>query len=148
MSLREDLEAKMHDAMRNKDDLTRDTIRMVFSAIKQAEVESRTKLEDPEIQAILQKEVKIRNETITELSGTNRSDLIDKAKSEMSLLNNFLPKQLSDDEIRVIAQKVIAEVTASGLSDMGKVMKSLLPLVKGQALPDRVSKVVKDLLNG
>ncbi len=148
MSLRKQLEETMHNAMRAKDDQTRDTIRMVFSSIKQLEVESRSVLDDSEILSILQKEVKIRNETISELSNSNRSDLIEKAKAEIEILSKFLPAQLTDEELSEIAKKTIVEVSASNPSDMGKVMKALLPAVKGRAQPDRVSRIVKDILNG
>ena len=148
MSLRKQLEETMHNAMRAKDDQTRDTIRMVFSSIKQLEVESRSVLDDSEILSILQKEVKIRNETISELSNSNRSDLIEKAKAEIEILSKFLPAQLTDEELSEIAKKTIVEVSASNPSDMGKVMKALLPAVKGRAQPDRESRIVKDILNG
>lgn len=148
MSLREKLEETMYGAMRKKDDLTRDTMRLVFAAIKQSEVESRVTLDDQGILTILQKEVKIRNETIKELSASNRLDLVDKATAEIEILNKFLPTQLSDEELEVITRQVIADLAASNSSDIGKVMKVILPLVKGQALPDRVSKMVKVLLNG
>lgn len=146
MSLRLELEQTMHEAMRKRDDLTRDTLRMVFSSIKQVEVETRKSLEDQDILSILQKEVKIRKETISELSGTDRTDLVQKAESEIAILEKYLPAQLSDEDITSLANRVIKEVSASSPADMGKVMKSLLPLIKGQALPDRISRIVKQLL--
>ena len=148
MSVREKLEETMHEAMRNRDELTRNTIRLVLAAIKQAEIDSRIKLDDAGMLAVLQKEVKIRNETISELSGANRDDLVAKANAELEILSKFLPAQLSDEDLIAIARKKISEISASTPADMGKVMKELLPLVKGQAQPDRVSRVVKDLLNG
>lgn len=148
MGLKDKLEQTMHDAMRNRDELTRNTMRLALAAIKQAEIESRTNLDDQGILTILQKEVKIRNETIKELSSANRSDLVDKAEKELGILKNFLPTQLSDEELSSMARKAIADVSASSPSDMGKVMKVLLPMVNGQALPDRVSRIVKELLNG
>ncbi len=101
MSLRLDLEQTMHEAMRKKDDLTRDTLRMVFSSIKQVEVETRKSLEDQDILSILQKEVKIRKETISELSATERIDLLNKAESEIAILEKFLPAQLSDGKLLI-----------------------------------------------
>lgn len=148
MSVRLSLETTMHEAMRSRDDVVRDTIRLVFSSIKQAEVETRKTLDDIEILSIIQKEVKIRKETISELEGTDRNDLLEKAETEISILEKFLPAQLSDDEIAELARKAIRDVSASSLSDMGKVMKTILPSIKGQALPDRVSKIVKQLLSG
>lgn len=147
MSLRNDLEQTLHEAMRTKDDLTRDTIRLVFSSIKQAEVETRKTLQDQDILSILQKEVKIRKETISELSESNRPDLIQKADSEIAILDKFLPVQLSDEEITTLVNQVIQEIGATNLADMGKVMKLLLPLVKGRAPLERVSLIVKQLLS-
>jgi len=147
MSLRNDLEQTLHEAMRTKDDLTRDTIRLVFSSIKQAEVETRKTLQDQDILSILQKEVKIRKETISELSESNRPDLIQKAESEIAILDKFLPVQLSDEEITTLVNQVMQEIGATNLADMGKVMKLLLPLVKGRAPLERVSLIVKQLLS-
>lgn len=148
MNLRQSLENSLHDAMRNRDDIARDTIRMVFASIKLAEVESRNTLDDTAIITILQKEVKVRKETISDLKGTDRHDLMDKALTEIKILENFLPGQLSDEEILVLARKVVNEISATGPSDMGKVMKTLLPLMQGQAAPDRVSQIVKQILSG
>lgn len=147
MSLRNDLEQTLHEAMRTKDDLTRDTIRLVFSSIKQAEVETRKTLQDQDILSILQKEVKIRKETISELGESNRPDLIQKAESEIAILDKFLPVQLSDEEITTLVNQVMQEIGATNLADMGKVMKLLLPLVKGRAPSERVSLIVKQLLS-
>lgn len=148
MVLKEKLEQTMHDAMRNHDELTRNTMRLALAAIKQAEIESHTSLDDQEILSILQKEVKIRNETINELSSANRADLVERAGKEFEVLNRFLPAQISDEELSLLAVKAIADVSALSPSDMGKVMKVLLPMVKGRALPERVSRTVKELLNG
>ena len=148
MTLREELESTMHEAMRAKDEITRDTIRMVFSAIKQVEVETRQVVDDTAILSILQKEIKIRTETISELSPSDRTDLIEKAKKEISILERFLPKQLTDEDLSAIIRKVMNDLSASNPSDIGKVMKTVLPMVKGQARPDRVNRIVKELLNG
>ena len=148
MTLREKLESTMHEAMRAKDVITRDTIRMVFSAIKQVEVETRQVVDDTAILSILQKEIKIRTETISELSSSDRTDLIEKAKKEISILERFLPKQLTDEDLSAIIRKVMNDLSASNPSDIGKVMKTVLPMVKGQARPDRVNRIVKELLNG
>jgi len=121
---------------------------MVFSAIKQVEVETRQVVDDTAILSILQKEIKIRTETISELSSSDRTDLIEKAKKEISILEMFLPKQLTDEDLSAIIRKVMNDLSASNPSDIGKVMKTVLPMVKGQAQPDRVNRIVKELLNG
>lgn len=147
MEIRKELENLLHEAMRNKDELTKNTVRMVLSSIKLAEIETRKPLDDQGIISVLQKEVKMRKETINELEDADRGDLVEKAEAEMKILEKFLPAQLSDEDIKVMAQKVMAEVAATTPADMGKVMKNLLPLIKGQAAPDRVSSIVKQLLS-
>lgn len=147
MGLKQTFEEAMFDSMRKKDDLTRDTLRLVLTAVKQAEVDARKPLYDAGILSIIQKEVKIRKETLSELEGSGRTDLIEKAQSEIKVLERFLPAQLSDEELSSLALKVIQEVSANAPSDMGKVMKSLLPLVQGKASPDRISQIVRKLLS-
>ena len=147
MEIRKELENLLHEAMRNKDELTKNTVRMVLSSIKLAEIETRKPLDDQGIIYVLQKEVKMRKETINELENADRSDLIEKAEAEMKILEKFLPAQLSDEDIKAMAQKVMADVAATTPADMGKVMKNLLPLIKGQAAPDRVSSIVRQLLS-
>lgn len=147
MEIRKVLEEQLHDAMRSKDDLTKNTVRMVLSSIKLAEIDAQKPLDESGIISVLQKEVKIRKETISELKETDRNDLVEKAEAELKILEKYLPAQLSDDDIKILAQKVIAETSAVTANDMGKVMKNLLPLIKGQAAPDRVSKIVRQLLS-
>lgn len=147
MDIRNELENILHESMRNKDDMTKNTIRMVLASIKMAEIDGQKPLDEQGIVAVLQKEVKIRKETISELRDTDRKDLIEKAEAELLILERLLPAQMSDDDIKILAKKVIAEISASAPGDMGKVMKNLLPLVKGQAAPDRVSAIVRQLLS-
>ena len=147
MSLKQIFEEAMFESMRKKDDLTRDTLRMVLTAIKQAEVDARKPLDDAGILSIIQREIKIRKETLSELEGSGRTDLIEKALSEINVLERYLPAQLSDEEISALALRVIQENSANAPSDMGKVMKNLLPLVQGKASPDRVSQIVRKLLS-
>lgn len=146
MSVKENLESKLHEAMRTKDEIARDTIRIVLSAIKLSEVETGEPLDDNRVFTILQKEIKIRNETINELKTTGRVDLIEKAQSELVILEKFLPSQLSDADIEVYAREVIAETSAKSLADMGKVMGILVPKLVGKAPPDRISQVVRKIL--
>ena len=147
MSLRQTFEEAMFESMRKRDDLTRDTLRMVLTAIKQAEVDARKPLDDAGILPIIQREIKIRKETLSELEGSGRTDLIEKALSEINVLERYPPAQLSDEEISALALRVIQENSANAPSDMGKVMKNLLPLVQGKASPDRVSQIVRKLLS-
>lgn len=147
MDIRNELEKLLHESMRNKDDMTKNTVRMVLASIKMAEIDGQKPLDEQGIVSVLQKEVKIRKETMSELKDTDRKDLVEKAEAELKILEKLLPTQMSDDDIKILAQKVIAEISASAPGDMGKVMKYLLPLVKGQAAPDRVSAIVRQLLS-
>jgi len=147
MSLHKKLEDDLHEAMRSKDELRKDTIRMILSSIKLAEIETQKPLDEQGILNTIQKEMKIRKETIKELETANRKDLIDKALAEIEILDKYLPAQMTDDEIIVLVRGAIAETGATKLAEMGKVMKILLPKVSGAATPDRVSAIVKRLLS-
>ncbi len=147
MSLIITLENSMHDAMRQKDEITRDTLRVALSVIKFAEVETGKSLDDNGILSILQKEVKIRKETINELAGANRNDLVIKAQKELEILERFLPEQISDEELARQVTEAITKTSASSLSDMGKVMGLLVPVLAGKATPDRISQLVRKHLS-
>jgi len=137
----------MRDAMRKKDELTRDTLRILLSSIKLAEIEAGKILEDASVLAIIQKEVKIRKETMNELVNSGRLDLIEKAQKEYEILIKYLPVQLEDGDIENYAREAIVQISANNMSDMGKVMGILVPRLSGQASPDRISQVVKRLLS-
>lgn len=147
MSIKDNLENNMRDAMRKKDELTRDTLRILLSSIKLAEIEAGKILEDASVLAIIQKEVKIRKETMNELVNSGRLDLIEKAQKEYEILIKYLPVQLEDGDIENYAREAIVQISANNMSDMGKVMGILVPRLSGQASPDRISQVVKRLLS-
>jgi uncharacterized protein len=136
----------LHESMKNHDDVTRDTMRMVLTNLKLTEVDKQTTLDDTAILGIVQKEIKSRNESIEEFKKGNRPDLIERTAAEIKVLEQFLPKQLSDDEIRLIIEQAISESGATSISEMGKVMKIALPKMQGKAASDRVSSMVKQLL--
>lgn len=143
MELRKQLENDLYQAMRAKDETVKNTVRIVLSSLKLSEVEKGHALDDAEIQSVIQKEIKMRAESIAEFTKGGRQDLIEKAKEEAAILEKYLPKQLGDDELIGLIDRVIVEVGAQTASDMGRVMKSVLPLVHGQASSDRVSVLVK-----
>lgn len=147
MSMREQLENDLHESMRARDELRKDTIRMILSSLKMAEIEAQKPMDDQGILNTIQKELKIRKETIKELESANRGDLVDKAVAEIAILEKYLPRQMSDEEISLLARSAIAETGATKIADMGKVMKILLSKVTGAATPDRVSAIVKQLLS-
>lgn len=140
------LENALKDAMRSGDDLRKRTLRMALSAIRLAEVENKTPLDDTAIMAILHKEVKTRQESITDAQKANRPDLIEAAQAEIAVLEDFLPKQFSAQELEDLARQVIAEVGATEPRHMGQVMKLLLPRLQGRATGEQASQAVRKFL--
>ena len=143
---KETLELKLREAMRANDDVSRRTIRMILSAVKLAEIDKGQPLDEPGIAAILQKEIKIRQEAVQDAEKANRPDLIEAAKAEQAIIDTFLPKQLSEAEIEVIIKEAIFETNASGPADMGKVMKAVMPKTQGRASGDKINQIVRRLL--
>lgn len=146
MQLRERLNAAMKDAMRSRDTLRLSTIRMLLSSVKNREIELRRELGETEITETIVTLCKQRRESIRLFKEAGRQDLVDKEEAELALLMDFLPQQLTREEIESLVDKVIAETAATSGKDMGRVMKSLQPLVSGRADGKLVSDVVKEKL--
>ena len=136
----------MKEAMKSGDEVRKRTIRMALAAVKQAEVDKRIELDDAAIMALLQKEIKNRRESLEEAKKANRPDLIEANEAEIKVLEVFLPKAMPTEELRALVQAAIAETGAAGPTDMGKVMKLVMPRVAGRAPNDMVSATVKELL--
>ena len=132
--------------MKSGDDLRKRTVRMVLAAVKQVEVDKRIELDDMAINALIQKEVKNRREALEEAKKANRSDLAADNEAEIKVLEEFLPKAMPAEELRALVQAAIAETGATAPSDMGKVMKVVMPKVAGRAPNDAISAAVKELL--
>ena len=134
--------------MRAKDAARLSTLRLISAAIKQKEVDERIELGDAEVLAILEKMIKQRRESIAQFEKAARQDLADKEKSEIAVLEGYLPQKLSDAEIQKEINSVISETGASGVKDMGKVMALLKPRLAGRADIGAVSGLVKSKLSG
>lgn len=147
MDIKEKLTEAMRQAMRANDDVTRRTTRMVLTAIKQAEVDKQIKLDDAAVMGLLQKEIKNRREAIDEARRASRDDLVGDNEAEIRVLEGFLPKAMPPEELRELVQSAIAEAGATTPTDMGKVMKLLMPRIAGRAAGDQVSALVKELLS-
>jgi hypothetical protein len=147
MDIKSQLNEAMKQAMRANDDVARRTTRMALAAVKQVEVDKRTALDDAAVIGLLQKEIKNRREAVEEAKKANRADLVSDNEAEIKVLEAFLPKAMSAEELRALAQAAVAETGASIQTDMGKVMKALMPRVAGRAAGDQVSAVVKELLS-
>ena len=148
MPVKADLEQALKDAMRASDDLRRTTLRGVLAGVKEAEVMKKGEIDDAAVIAVLQKEVKSRQEAIAEAEKASRPDLIEKAKAESQVLEAYLPQGLSAAEIEEIVTAAIAEAGATTPADMGKVMKLVLPKVQGRADGGQISQLVRTKLQG
>lgn len=146
MTIKEQLDKTMKDAMRAGDDVTRRTVRMVLAAIKQVEIDRQVTLDETGVTGILQKEIKTRRESLEEAKKANRPDLMQANEAEIQVLKAFLPAEMDDSELINMAQAAIQESGASAPADMGKVMKLLIPRLQGRAANDRISRVVQELL--
>jgi uncharacterized protein len=147
----EDPRVKMQDelkqAMINKDTERRDVLRMALNAVKQVEVDERRTLSPEEVASVLQREVKTRREAIEEARKARREETMQQESARMQILEEFLPQQLSRDEVAVLVQDAIRESGAASAKEMGKVMGILMPKVKGKADGKMVNEVVRELLN-
>jgi uncharacterized protein len=147
MSLKETLQEDWIKALKSKDKFKANTISMAKAAILQVEKTDGTKLGDEEIIGVLAKEVKERREAILEFEKGNRQDLVEQAKAEIEILLNYLPQQLSEEEIAEIVRAAVNETGANSIKDMGKVMANVVLKTKGRADGKLVSNIVKEYLN-
>ncbi len=146
MLLKEKIQEQLKEAMKSRDKVKTRTLRMVIAALKNFEVEKMGEATDEEIIQIIQKEVKRRKEAIEEYKKAGREELAQSEREELEILMEYLPKQLTEDEIRSLALEVIKEVGASSLKDLGKVMKVIMPKVKGRADGKVVNRIVREIL--
>jgi uncharacterized protein YqeY len=147
MYLKDKLMVDLKSAMKNKEKLRKSVITMVRAAIKQYEVDNRTEIDDEKIVEIMSKQVKQKKDAIIDFQKGNRQDLVDEANNEIEVLLEYLPKQLTEDEIKRIVDETISDVNASGPKDMGKVMGAIMPKVKGRADGKIISRLVKESLS-
>jgi hypothetical protein len=147
MSLKDKLMQDLKTAMKEKNKIKKSVITMIRAAIKQYEVDNRTEINDDGVIEIIAKQLKQKKDAIEEFKKGDRQDLVDETEKEIEILLEYLPKQLSEDEIRVIVKETIEKHNASSPKDMGKVMGALMPKMKGKADGKLVSKIVKELLS-
>ena len=144
MSLREKIPADIKNALREKNTLELSVLRMLQSSIRNKEIEKNKKeLTDEEIISVITSEVKKSRDAAEEFEKVNRQDAADKEKAEIEILMKYMPRQMSEDEVRKEVIKAIAEAGATGTKDLGNVMKIIMPAVKGKADGSVVNKVVR-----
>ena len=141
-SLQDELKA----AMRQRDSQRRNAIRLLQSSIKQVEIDTRAQLDDDGVLKILRREAKQRRETISEMKDAGRADDAADARYELELIETFLPRQMTADELRPIVAAAVAEVGASSMKQMGQVMRAVMPRVQGRADGRAVNAIVRELL--
>lgn len=144
--MKEKIQEDMKEAMRARDSQRLGVIRLMLAAIKQREVDERIVLDDSEIFAILNKMLKQRRDSAEQYIAANRSDLADQENFEITIIQTYLPEQLSSAEVERLIQDAVKEVNASNMQDMGKVMAILKPKIQGRADVGSVSQAVKQLL--
>lgn len=143
MDTREKLNTALKEAIRSGDDMRKQNIRMIMSAIKLIEVEKGARLDETEVLGIIQKELKSRIEARQDAEKANRFDLIQQAEIEILFIETFLPKQFTEDELDVLVSETIKEIGAAGPGDIGKVMKAVIPKIQGRAAGTQVNQVVR-----
>ena len=151
MPLKKQIEDKLNEALKAKDKNTYPTLRLIVSAIKDAEIAGRSKgqkeVKDSDITGILKKMIKQRNESCEVYKKAGRTELLESETKEINVINTFLPKQLSEDETKKICEEVIKSVGASSMKDMGKVMGALKSKHADTLDFSKVSGIIKGLLN-
>ena len=146
MTLQQRLKDELADAMRSGDTTRRSVIRYVRSQIQDQEIANKSPLGDEEVAVVLGRQAQQRRDSIDAFQKGNRPDLVEKEEAELAIILEYLPQQLSDEEIDGLARTAIEQVAAGGPRDMGKVMGALMPHVRGKAEGKRVSAVVSRLL--
>ncbi|MCD1261579.1 GatB/YqeY domain-containing protein [Paenibacillus athensensis] len=146
MSLGERLNEDMKQAMKSQDKFKLSVIRMVRSSIKNVEIDAKRTLDDSEVLDILTREIKQRKDSLQEFEKAGRNDLAEGLKAELLILADYMPQQLTEEEVKAIVQQTIQQVGASSKADMGKVMTALMPKVKGLADGKLVNQLVQQSL--
>ena len=134
-------------AMKAQDKPALKAIRMILGAIKQKEIDERIDLDDNQVMAVIQKMVKQRKDSISQFSDAGRTDLVEVEEAELSIINNYMPKQLGEDEIEGAVVKAISDTGADSMKDMGKLMGILKSQLDGKADMGQVSQLIKSKLS-
>ena len=146
MSLKDKLMEDYKSSIKNKDTIRKNTVILIRAAVKQREVDERIELSDEQIIDIISKQLKEKKMASLEFQKGNRQDLVDLTNLEMDILLEYLPKQLTQDEVDAIVKDTISEIGANSVKDIGLVMKSIMPKVKGIADGNMVNKAVRNIL--
>lgn len=146
LSLKERLNDDIKTSMKKQDKQTLTVLRMVKSAMRYKEIDQKIELDDTEISDIINKEIKLRNDSLADYIKAGRGEQVAVIRHEIDILRTYLPEQLGEYELRQIVQEIVEETKADGKKDMGKVMKAIMPKVKGLADGKLVNDIVNEIL--
>lgn len=146
MTLLEQINNDMISYMKNKDSFSLGVVRMVKGAIQLEKINKKRDLTDEEVVAVIAKQIKMRNDSITEFSKANRTDLVEQYQKEITLLEGYMPEQLSIEEKKKIIDEAFTKVNPTSSKDMGLIMKEVSPKLKGKADMSSVSTIIKEKL--
>ena len=147
LSLLDTINQDLKAAMLSKDIIVRDTLRMLIADIKRFEIDKRVEADDTKVSDLINKNVKQRRDSIAQFKSGGREDLVATEEEQLNVILQYLPEQLSEEEIQKLVQDGIAAVSAESMKDMGKLMGHLKPIFEGKADMSIVSKLVKELLS-
>ena len=137
----------MKSAMKAKDKQALKAVRMILEAIKQKEIDERIELDDVQVMTVIQKMVKQRKDSISQFSDAGRTDLVEIEEAELEIINNYMPEQLSDEEVESVVDRAINDSGANSMKDMGKLMGMLKSQLQGKADMSLVSQLIKSRLS-
>lgn len=146
MSLKERLLEDMKVAMREKNSIKKDAVQMVRAAVLQVEKDNKVTLDDDGIIEVIAKDVKKRRDSIPDFEKGGRMDLVDNLKTEIEILLQYLPQQLTEEELEVIVKKAFEDTGANSAKDLGKIMQAVMPQVKGRADGKMINQIAKKIL--
>lgn len=147
MTLKERLLNDLKEAMKEKDEIRKDTIQLIRAAILKIEKDKHITLEDDGVSDVLAKELKSARDALVEIEKSGREDLIQKTNRQIEIIQQYLPEQLSEEQLEAIVKEAIQETGALSIKDMGKIMKVVMPKIKGRSDGNLVNTVVKKLLS-
>lgn len=146
MTLSEKINDDLKEAMKNRDSFRLGVIRMVKGAMQLEKPNPREELTDDDVIKVISKQIKMRKEAIEQFAKAGRDDLVTQNEKEIEILSSYMPKQLSDEELNQIIDKVFEDIKPTSVKDMGNIMKNITPLIKGRADMSLVNKIVKERL--
>ncbi len=145
--LKKRISGDMKSAMKAKDRQALKAVRMILEAIKKKEIDERIELDDAQVMTVIQKMVKQRKDSISQFSDAGRTDLVEIEEAELEIINNYMPEQLSDEEVESVVDRAINDSGANSMKDMGKLMGMLKPRLQGKADMSIVSQLIKSRLS-